>query len=127
MTAIKTITKLIRDYVNRIHITMAIMIVPCVLYMILDLCSEERFNDDFVVEKALVVASVYAIIWYITSYMVKRQATIDMIRYNELRVEENHEFAKLMIEGKLYTDNRIMDIVEEMGKIMCEESKQDDD
>lgn len=127
MTAIKTITKIIRTYVNKLHTYMTIMILPCIVYIILDLFSADSFNENFVIEKSLVVLTIYALLWYFISYRIKKQATIDIIKYNELRVEENHEFAKLVIDGKLYTDNRIMDIVEEMGKIMNEESKQNDD
>jgi hypothetical protein len=50
----------------------------------------------------------------------------DILDYNKLRDEENHEFAKLVLEGKLYTDNRILDIVREMGKIMIEEERKND-
>jgi len=115
MTPIKTITELLHRSYTRSQIHIFIMGIPLLLYFILthvdSLTNLQRF---------LIVIITYRILWRIVSYIDRKYCDRLIKLYNKMREEENHEFATLIIDGKLYTDNRIMDIIEEMGKIMIE-------
>lgn len=125
MTPIKSITKITMRYLTRLHAMMLFMAIPWILYMILDIMYGSFMNNHGI-EKSLIVLLAYMIIWKWMTYYLKKKSLSDILDYNKLRDEENHEFAKLVLEGKLYTDNRILDIVKEMGKIMIEEERKND-
>jgi len=125
MTPIKSITKITMRYLTRLHAVMLFMAIPWILYMILDIMYGSFMNNHGI-EKSLIVLLAYMIIWKWMTHYLKKKSLSDILDYNKLRDEENHEFAKLVLEGKLYTDNRILDIVREMGKIMIEEERKND-
>ena len=116
MTPIKTITDIIKKNFVRMDTYILLMAIPWLTYLIFDIFT----SFDFV-EKGLVTLFVYILLrtWLIQS--LKKHSLKDIVEFNRQRDVENHEFAKLVLDGKVYTDNRIMDIVKEMGKIMCEE------
>jgi hypothetical protein len=93
--------------------------------MILDIMNG-TFMTNRGIEKSLITLLVYLIIYKWISGYFKKKTISDIVTYNQMREEENHEFAQLVLEGKLYTDNRILDIIKEMGKIMCEEETKND-
>lgn len=116
MTPIKTITDIINKNFVRMDTYILLMSIPWLTYLIFDIFT----TFDFV-EKGLVTLFVYILLrtWLIQS--LKKHSLKDIVEFNRQRDVENHEFAKLVLDGKMYTDNRIMDIVKEMGKIMYEE------
>lgn len=116
MTPIKTITDIINKNFVRMDTYILLMAIPWLTYLIFDIFT----TFDFV-EKGLVTLFVYILLrtWLIQS--LKKHSLKDIVEFNRQRDVENHEFAKLVLDGKMYTDNRIMDIVKEMGKIMYEE------
>ena len=116
MTPIKTITDIINKNFVRMDTYILLMAIPWLTYLIFDIFT----SFDFV-EKGLITLFVYILLrtWLIQS--LKKHSLKDIVEFNRQRDVENHEFAKLVLDGKVYTDNRIMDIVKEMGKIMCEE------
>ena len=116
MTPIKTITDIIKKNFVRMDTYILLMAIPWLTYLIFDIFT----SFDFV-EKGLGTLFVYILLrtWLIQS--LKKHSLKDIVEFNRQRDVENHEFAKLVLDGKVYTDNRIMDIVKEMGKIMCEE------
>ena len=125
MTPVKSITKVLMCYLTRLRVAMFLMILPWLTYMILDIMNG-TFMTNRGIEKSLITLLVYLIIYKWISGYFKKKTISDIVTYNRMREEENHEFAQLVLEGKLYTDNRILDIIKEMGKIMCEEEAKND-
>ena len=125
MTPVKSITKVLMCYLTRLRVAMFLMILPWLMYMILDIMNG-TFMTNRGIEKSLITLLVYLIIYKWISGYFKKKTISDIVTYNQMREEENHEFAQLVLEGKLYTDNRILDIIKEMGKIMCEEDTKND-
>lgn len=118
MTPIKTITATITQAHKRTKSYVRVMILPIGVYFLLAEVTSLKNHYIFLISLMTYIILRIFIVWF-----DKHTSLDDILAYNKQRDEENHEFTKLMIDGKLYVDNRIMDIVKEMGLIMSEENK----
>lgn len=115
MTPIKTIIATITQAHKRTKSYVRVMILPISVYFLLAEVTSLKNLYIFLISLMTYIILRIFIVWF-----DKHVCLDDILAYNKQREEENHEFATLVIDGKLYTDNRIMDIIEEMGKIMIE-------
>lgn len=121
MTPVKTITSSLQHLLYHARNAGIAGLLPIFVYFMLDICDAK--DPMHALYRIIAVVAVYCVTYQAAVKWMKRKTLQLILDANKQRDEENREFAKLMIDGKLYVDNRIMDIVKEMGLIMSEENK----
>lgn len=111
MTPIKTVTDLLSRHSIRVQLVALSMIIPWFVYFILD-----AFTDMWYIYRAAISFASFMLLHQIIVAATKRRLKLDLIAFNKRRDEENHEFITMILDGKLYTDNHIMDAIEALVK-----------
>ena len=111
MTPIKTVTDLLSRHSIRVQLVALSMIIPWFVYFILD-----SFTDMWYIYRAVISFASFMLLHQIIVAVTKRRLKLDLIAFNKRRDEENHEFITMILDGKLYTDNHIMDAIEALVK-----------
>ena len=114
MTPIKTIKNDLKSLFETARGCSRLTWIPIVLYIILNDHDENGYIN------ALIVSGTWFVIHVISLMILQHDMEKMLHTYNEERQAENHELAKLLVDGKLYQNPQIEDTVLEMAKIHFE-------
>ena len=124
MTPVKTITSSLQQLLYHARNAGIAGVIPIFVYFILDICDAK--DPMHAMYRMIFVSFVYCVTYQVATKWMKRKTLQLILDANKQRDEENREFAKLVSEGKLYPDSKILDIIKEMGAIMNEERHDED-